>query len=139
SSTPVARRLFCTVYGRIPPGLSEAGYVEGQNLAIEYCWAEGHDDRLPAFAADLVDRKVDLIMAGTPPSALAGESATSMIRIAFRSGADPVGDGLVASLARPESNLPGVSNPADELTAKRLELLSELILQGEDLEWGDRI
>src|SRR3954452_7168778 len=89
-------------------GLSETGYVEGQNLAVEYRWAAGHYHRLAALAADLVGRKVDLIVASSPPSALAAQSATSTIPIVFRGGADPVGDGLVGSLARPRGNLTGV-------------------------------
>ncbi len=110
-------------------GLSEAGYVEGQNLAIEYRWGEDNYDRLSALAADLVGRKVDLIMASSPPSARAAKSATSTIPIVFRGGADPVADGLVASLAHPGGNLTGVSFVPNELTAKRLELLSELVPQ----------
>jgi putative ABC transport system substrate-binding protein len=109
-------------------GLAETGYVAGQNVAIEYRWAEGHYDRLPALAADLVGRKVDLIVAPVLSSALAAKSATSIIPIVFVSDY-PVEHGLVASLARPGGNLTGVNVFAAELLSKRLELISELVPQ----------
>jgi putative tryptophan/tyrosine transport system substrate-binding protein len=110
-------------------GLSETGYVEGKNLAIEYRSVEGRYDRLPALAAYLVGRKVDVIVTpGTVPTR-AAKGATSTIPIVFTGVGDPIAAGLVASLARPGGNLTGFSNSAAELNPKRLELLSELVPQ----------
>src|SRR5215472_8925334 len=109
-------------------GLGETGWVEGQNVAIEYRWAEDHYERLPALAADLVSRKVDLIVStGGTPGALAAKNATSTIPIIFIVGGDPVERGLVASFARPGGNLTGVTLFIVELRPKRLEMLSELV------------
>src|SRR3984893_10988030 len=107
-------------------GLSETGYVEGQNVAIEYRWAEDRYDRLPALAADLVARRVVVIAAGGGVSStLAGKAATSQIRIVFVTGTDPIADGLVASFSRPEGNLTGAYVLANSLVAKQLEVLHE--------------
>ena len=111
-------------------GLGETGYVEGQNVAIEFRSAEGSYDRLPALAADLVGRKVDMVVTvGGIDSARAAKAATATIPIVFLVGTDPVEDGLVASLARPGENLTGISLLIGQLYAKRLELVSELVPQ----------
>ena len=109
-------------------GLSEIGYVEGRNLSVEYRWAEGHYDRLPDLAADLVRRRVAVIVSlSNTPTALAAKTATSSIPIVFLVGVDPVEYGLVVSLARPGGNLTGVTTLTREMMAKKMELLRELV------------
>jgi ABC-type uncharacterized transport system substrate-binding protein len=122
SADPFADRLRA-----FRQGLKETGYVEGENLAIVYGWAEGQYDRLPALAGELVRRQVAVIVAAGEPSTLAAKAATTTIPIVFAVAEDPVRRGLIASLARPGGNLKGINFFNAELVAKRLELLRELV------------
>jgi len=126
STSPEPLAHFVAAFSQ---GLSETGYVEGQNVALEYRWAEDHYDRLPELAAELVGLKVDVIATNGMPSALTLKKATSTIPIVFETGIDPVEAGLVASLARPGGNLTGVCMLTAALMPKRIELLTELAPQ----------
>src|SRR5712664_2121895 len=111
----------------ISPGLRELGWIEGQNIVVEYRWAANREDQLPALAAELVRLKVDVIVTSSTPAAQAAKRATTTIPIVVTFAADPVGSGLVASLARPGGNITGLTTLARGLVAKRLELLKAVV------------
>ena len=130
STSPVARAHLVTAFRQ---GVFETGYVQDQNVAMEYRWAQDQYDRLPDLLADLIRRKVAVIAATDPPSALSAKAANTNIPIVFATGGDPVKDGLVASFNRPGGNITGVSFMVMELGAKRLGLMHELLPAAERL------
>jgi len=127
NSGPAGDPLFMSLASAFQAGLKDAGYVEGQNVAIDFRWGEGQYSRLPTLAAELVAKRVDVIIAGGPPAALAAKAATQTIPIIFTSGDDPVRLSLVTSLSRPGGNATGVNLLDNEIEAKRLGLLREVV------------
>src|SRR5262245_28023626 len=124
SASPEGYALYAAAFRQ---GLSETGFVEGRNAAIEYRWAEGHTDRLPALVADLVRHQVAVIAAAGASSSLAAKAATTTIPIVFSAAIDPVAAGLVVSLSRPAGNVTGVTNLGVELMQKQVEALHEVV------------
>ena len=116
-------------------GLKEGGYIEGKDVAIEFRWAEGRYERLAGLAADLVSRKVSVIVAQSTPASLAAKAATSVIPVVFLGGGDPVQLGIVASLARPTGNVTGITNIASSLEAKRLEILRDILPAAKEIAY----
>ena len=128
SGSAQAQALMVAAYLK---GLEEAGFVEGKNVLIEFRWADGQYDRLPEFMADLIKRKVAVIMGGGPPAALAAKAATSTIPVVFTTGDNPVQTGLVTNLGRPGGNVTGVNVLYTDLESKKLGLLRDVVPQAD--------